>query len=123
MDLLFRYASPYCDLLLDGEIFERLRGECELSQDLLTYRTWGGSEGEQPIDARFTPGCTERVESCKPRVRGTSTFCDNTRSRAIAALGSDIGRTCIRGIDRPWTEQRFCLRKGDKDTRRTHEIF
>lgn len=51
MDLLFRYTPPNCNFLFDCEVLERLRGKRQLSEDLLTYRTRGRPEREQPIDA------------------------------------------------------------------------
>lgn len=73
IDLLFRYASAYCNFLFDCEILERLRGKCELAEDLLTYRTRCRSEREQPIDARFTPGQAGEVELWdEPHSRSTS---------------------------------------------------
>jgi hypothetical protein len=45
------HTSPHGDLLFDREVFEGLRDERQLPEDLCADRARCGSECEQPVDA------------------------------------------------------------------------
>jgi hypothetical protein len=47
------YAPSHGDLLLYRQVFERLRGECQLPESFVADWTGSGAKGEESVDARL----------------------------------------------------------------------
>ena len=96
---LFGHPPSNGYLFLYCKIFECLRREGELAQDLGADWTWCGAKGKETVYTRLAP--ISSMSHYKPYQTAEHTSYGSMLTREVAAWDSGICLTCIRDIGHP----------------------